>query len=101
MEAYMEARILTRARRELSLKEIEDFAIGMFEGCKEKHIIIFGFYYIPYTGIYTVGPRDELEKFKNSDIEDFDFVKEMEKLDMFWLIDWTGTSPKLNRMIKE
>ena len=68
------ARIFTRAERPLSDKELKDFIIGIAQGTYELGIFLYGFIYKAGIGIYTIGPREELEKLRNP-IEDFDFEK--------------------------
>jgi len=95
----MEARLLSKAERELTLQQIRDFVVGCTQGLFELEIFFNGFCYEPGVGIYLVGPRTELEKVKNSNgIEDFDFEKYIKETDdRFWVMDWTTdiNDPKL------
>lgn len=98
----MEAQILSAAEKDLTQTQIESFIIGIFQGCLNLNIMIYGFYYLPGKGIYTVAPRQELEKLNNTNIEDCDFMKCVEHMDLFWLADWTNpAAPRLNRMAKK
>lgn len=97
----MDAQILSSTTKQLSQDEIEQFVLGIFRGCLDLHVMIYGFYYLPGTGIYTVGARAELEKLDNTNIEDCDFLDCIDKnhITLFWLADWTDpTNPKLCRM---
>lgn len=97
------ARVLTKCNKPLTQKQIEDFAIGVFSACYDLHVMLYGFDYEEGVGIYSIGPRAELEKMKNTNIEDFDledYIKNSKK-ELFWLADWSDpTNPKLNRMFR-
>ena len=97
----MDARILTHTKQPLTQKQVEDFIIGCFKGLQKLNVMIYGFYYDKGAGIYTVGPREELEKLNNSNIEDFDFSNYIRttKDKMFWLANYED-EPKINRMEK-
>lgn len=97
------ARVLSKAEKPLTQEEIEKFIVSVFSACYELHVLLYGFDYEEGVGIYTIGPREELEKMKNTNIEDFDFetfVKTTDK-ELIWLADWSDPfNPILNRMYK-
>lgn len=99
----MDARIITKAPKDLSIEQVEEFIIPMFEGLLELEIPIYGFGYEPEEGIFVIGPREELEKLRNTNIEDFDFRYYISHTDRtFWAVDLTEgiENLKLNRYKK-
>lgn len=64
-----------KAGKLLNDKEIKDFIIGIAEAANELKIVLYGFIYQAGKGFYTVGPLEELHKFKNKNIEAFDFAQ--------------------------
>ena len=85
----MIASVLTKTNRPLSQTAVEDYIIAIFQGCYNIPVVIYGFMYKPDVGIYTFGPREELQKWQvsgRSDIEDFDDVV---KLDLQYIDNWS------------
>ena len=96
----MEARLLSKYSKKLDLQKIRDFVIGCTQGLFDLEVFFNGFYYVPGTGIYLVGPRTELEKVKNGNpIEDFDFKSYIysHPNERIWVMDWWSDidNPKL------
>ena len=78
MDKIICGRIFTEAGKAgklLNDKEVEDFIIGIEEAANELEIVLYGFIYQAGKGFYTVGPLEELHKFKNKNIETFDFAQ--------------------------
>ena len=86
----MHARIITKAPNNLTTKEVEYFILPIFQGLLDLQIPVYGFGYEPNEGIFVVGPREELEKLKNDNIEDFDFIDYIKNTNQpFWSVDIT------------
>lgn len=97
----MIASVLTKTNKPLTQKEVEDYIIAVFQGCYNIPVAIYGFMYKPDVGIYTFGPREELQKLNNTNIEDFVLEDYINEPNSFWLVDWKDpTNPKLNRLVK-
>lgn len=97
----MIASVLTKTNRPLSQTAVEDYIIAIFQGCYNIPVVIYGFMYKPDVGIYTFGPREELQKLNNTNIEDFVLEDYINEPNLFWLVDWQDpTKPKLNRLVK-
>ena len=101
------ARILTKAATPLTPQQVTNFVIAMSEGLYNLQLVIYGFCYEPGIGIYTIGPREQLEKMASNknDIEDFnieEYLNNIEPPTRFFHMNYMHPKgPTLEEMVKK
>lgn len=95
-------KLIATNKKYLTDKEIEDFVIGSFQAFCKLRVFLYGYIYEEGEGVYLIGPPEELRKVCGGQPFDtqFDFEEYMDSTNKFWLANYTGKSPVIQRMTR-